>query len=357
MTTMFRFVSVLSLNFLLKRRFLLLIFTADFSLCMEMCAWVLVVLRDGNTSIQDQPHSGHPQTASTEPNKKRIDEITEEDRRVMMDIIATKLGIGNNAVQEMIGSLSYQKIWARWVPCLLNEDHKVQQKAITSEILQRYRDEGDDFLLSIVTGDNRWFHHFDPETKRQSMEWHHLDSPTKKKPKTMPSAKKITGTIFWDAEGCIFIEFLEPGKTIIAARYVQTLLKLRRALRDKCPRRKVILQEHDNAQPHTARLTLEKIENMWWEVLPHPLYSPDLAPSDYHFFGFVNNNNNNNLDWGPVPCFAPWKHCSQYGLLYDSPFSKRSYSGCQVSLASTTCGSPLAARGGTMDEKWWPNGA
>ena len=63
------------------------------------------------------------------------------------------------------------------------------------------------------------------------------------------------------------------------------------------------------------------------------------------------------LDWGPVPLFAPWKHCSQSGLLYDSPFSKRSYSGRQVPLASTTRGSPLAARGGTMGEKWWPNGA
>jgi len=38
-------------------------------------------------------------------------------------------------------------------------------------------------------------------------------------------------------------------------------------------------------------------------------------------------------------------------------FSKRSYFGRQVSLASTTRGSPLAARGGTMGEKWWPNGA
>jgi len=53
-------------------------------------------------------------------------------------------------------------------------------------------------------------------------------------------------------------------------------------------RRKVILQ-HDNARPHTALLTLEKTENMGWEVLPHPPYSPDLAPSDYHLFGFVKN--------------------------------------------------------------------
>ena len=64
-----------------------------------------------------------------------------------------------------------------------------------------------------------------------------------------------------------------------------------------------------------------------------------------------------NLVWGPVPLFALWKHCSQCGLLYDSPISKRSNFGRQVSLASTTRGSSLAARGGTMGEKWWPNGA
>ena len=116
-------------------------------------------------------------------------------------------------------------------------------------------------MLSIVTGDETLFHIFNPETKWQSMEWHHLDSPTKKKPKTVPSAKKIMGTVFWDAEGYILIDFLGPGKTINASDYVQTLRKIRRALHDKRPRRKVNLK-HDNARPHTAHLALEKIEKM-----------------------------------------------------------------------------------------------
>jgi hypothetical protein len=118
--------------------------------------------------------SGRPRTASTERNKERVDEIIQGDRRVTVDTIARKLGIGYSAVQEIIESLGYRKVCARWVPRLLTEDHKGQRKAITSEVLQRYRHEGDDFLLCIVTGDESWFHHFEPETKRQSMEWHHL---------------------------------------------------------------------------------------------------------------------------------------------------------------------------------------
>ena len=65
--------------------------------------------KDGNTSIQDQPRSSRPQTASTEPNKKRVDEIIKEDRHATLDAIATKLGIAHNAVQGMIGSLDYWK--------------------------------------------------------------------------------------------------------------------------------------------------------------------------------------------------------------------------------------------------------
>ena len=171
-------------------------------------------------------------------------------------------------------------------PNLLTEDHKGQRKAITSELLQRYRHEGGDFLLRIVTGDESWFHHFQPETKRQNMEWHHLHSPSKKKAKTVPSAVKVMGTVFWDAEGLILAEFLEPGQTITAAPYVQTLHKLRRALRDKRTGRNIIIL-HDNTRPHAARLTSEVIAKMGWEVPPHPSYSPDLTPSDYHIFGFV----------------------------------------------------------------------
>jgi predicted transcriptional regulator len=99
-----------------------------------------------------------------QPNKKRVDEIIKEDRCVTLDAVTTKLGIGHNAVQEMSGSLGYGKICARWVPRLLTEDHKVQQKAITSEILRRYRNSPDlapsDYhLISSVKNQMRGQHY------------------------------------------------------------------------------------------------------------------------------------------------------------------------------------------------------
>jgi len=77
---------------------------------------------------------GQPQH---EPKKKRVDEIIKEDRRVTLDAITTKLGIGHNAVQEIIGSLGYRKISPRWVPRLLTEDHKVQRKSRNASEISR----------------------------------------------------------------------------------------------------------------------------------------------------------------------------------------------------------------------------
>jgi hypothetical protein len=49
-----------------------------------------------------------------------------------------------------------------------------------------------------------------------------------------------------------------------------------------------LLLLHDNARPRTANKTNETLRNFKWEVLKHPPYSPDLAPSDFHLFGPLN---------------------------------------------------------------------
>jgi histone-lysine N-methyltransferase SETMAR len=44
-----------------------------------------------------------------------------------------------------------------------------------------------------------------------------------------------------------------------------------------------VLLQQDNARPHMAKKTLQKIEELEG-LLPHPPFSPDLVPSDYYLF-------------------------------------------------------------------------
>ncbi|KOX73116.1 Histone-lysine N-methyltransferase SETMAR [Melipona quadrifasciata] len=46
----------------------------------------------------------------------------------------------------------------------------------------------------------------------------------------------------------------------------------------------------DNARPHVALSVRQKLLQFDWDVLPHPPYSPDLAPSDYCLFLSLKNS-------------------------------------------------------------------
>ena len=47
--------------------------------------------------------------------------------------------------------------------------------------------------------------------------------------------------------------------------------------------------ESSKRRPHIASKTRQQLESLEWETLPHPPYSPDIAPSDYHLFRALKN--------------------------------------------------------------------
>ena len=57
--------------------------------------------------------------------------------------------------------------------------------------------------------DETWIHHFTPESKRSSSEWTAAGEPRPKRPKAQQSAGKVMASVFWDAHGIIFIDYLE----------------------------------------------------------------------------------------------------------------------------------------------------
>jgi histone-lysine N-methyltransferase SETMAR len=97
--------------------------------------------------------------------------------------------------------------------------------------------------------------------------------------------------IWWDMEGTIHYELLERNLTVTAERHCQQLRRLEEAIQQKRPgRRQGVILHRDNARPHTENMTKAAIQELDWENLPHPPYSPDLVPSDYHIFSSLSNN-------------------------------------------------------------------
>jgi histone-lysine N-methyltransferase SETMAR len=214
------------------------------------------------------------------------DELIRADRCITIDDLVLSLDIIHGSSVDIVSRLGYSKVCAKWVPKQLTNFHKEARVNACSQLLEYHNDDGN-FLSRIVTGDETWVHHFEPESKRASLEWRHPYSPRTKKFKTQQSAGKIMATVFWDVSGPILVEFTPKGTTINSDRYIETLKKLKARLKRVRPHldmSKVLLQ-HDNARPHTSLKTREAITSLGWTTLVHPPYSPDLAPSDYHLFG------------------------------------------------------------------------
>ena len=138
----------------------------------------------------------------------------------------------------------------------------------------------------MVTMDETWPYHYDPETKQPSVEWRHSGSPRSKRFRVQKSARKVLASIFWDQDDILLIDYLLKGKTINAEYYSSLLVQLKDILNEK--RRvkvaKLVLFLHDNAPAHRALATQKKLVYLGFQCLDHPPFSPYLAPLDYHPF-------------------------------------------------------------------------
>lgn len=241
----------------------------------------------GRTSLFDDPRSGRPADTCTPEIIEAVRKLIEKDPRIKAHELAAIVKLSKTSVLRILhDELNLSKLSARWIPRNLTEAQKRDRVRKARALLRRYRDDPDNFVDRVVTGDEVWLFHWDPESKQESMEWREIGANPPLKARTRPSCGKLMATIFWDSKGVLLVDYLEHGATINAAYYCQLLRNLREAIRRKRHGKLAlgILLLHDNARVHTAHTTQAVIRECRFEVLDHPPYSPDMAPSDYYLF-------------------------------------------------------------------------
>ena len=245
--------------------------------------------RNGSEVTGDQPRPGRPRTQCTEENKQIILGLIESNPRRSLVELSEATGISTHVVRTILKKdLCFKKKSAKFIPRELSEPQKWTRMTVAQDNIDLLcsKDDPEQFLQTIITGDETWVSTYEPNSKKQTQAWL---SPDQERPKKALSAsvKKTMLTAFFDCKGIVMIEFLTPGDTVKASTYIKTLAKLKECIRKKHPTlwsdRSFVIH-HDNASPHTAGETMTKVKEWGLTILEHPPYSPDLAPCDFALF-------------------------------------------------------------------------
>ncbi len=240
----------------------------------------------GNFDLNDTSRLGRPSNF----DEDHLKDFLRENGRQTCRELADKMNCSQNTVYNHLKSLGFKQKLGCWVPHELSEKDRKNRLQIVSQHLARYHatyGHNDRFLYRIVTGDEKWCFY---TNMIQRKEWVAPGEAPKTRVKQEPHLKKTMICVWWDWEGLIHWEMLESNKTIDKELYLDQLRRVNEAIQLKRPDRQggVILL-HDNASPHTAKSVKIALQELEWEVLRHPAYSPDLAPTDYHLFRSLSN--------------------------------------------------------------------
>jgi hypothetical protein len=166
-------------------------------------------------------------------------ELIRADRRITTDSVATALGCSHGlSYRIMHCCLKFRKVCTRSVPRELMDREAMNRVVLSMQHLSRHADKGEYMLNRAVTGDESWAHHYQPESKRASIQWKYSCSPSTKssKFKVTPSVGKVMLTVFWDSHAVLLAHFQKRGEHVNSASYCEDLLKLRDAIRKKTSR-------------------------------------------------------------------------------------------------------------------------
>ena len=189
------------------------------------------------------------------------------------------MGFSHTAIEKRLHALGKSNRSGKWIPHELSEENKAT-RVITAGILLKLAKKGS-FLDSIVTSDEKWIFYDNRTRKRQ---WLSTNEDPKPTPKPDIHSKKTLLCVWWSSRGLVHFEVLKSRQTVNSELYSSQLHRVDQAIRSQGLEPSSIHFLHDNAKSHTAKLTMEKIEELGWNVLPHAPYSPDMGPSDYHLF-------------------------------------------------------------------------
>lgn len=238
--------------------------------------------KSGRISVFDERCGGRP-TEIGDSKEEEVSSIILSNRRITIRELSSQVNVSLDSCHRILKSMGVRKLSSRFVPRFLTREMMDRRFECCEAFMNSLQEHGDDFKFNILTEDETALNLYLPTSRRESREWKFPDEkPSKMQRSGQSHGRCFMLTLFWDSNGVVLMDFADRDVKINAEYYIKLLEQVRRTRRKRRNLPYWIL--HDNAPIHTAGRTKATMQQLGFETLLHPPYSPDLAPSDFFLF-------------------------------------------------------------------------
>ena len=218
----------------------------------------------------------------TEKTVATVKTLIKEDARYGVQEINELSGIHSSSVLKILHErLRLRKICARWVPHLLTDEQKQSRVRLALQVIEKYDKCDPRHLEEIVTGDETWIYHFQPDSKAKNKVWVSSEGDGPVIARRCKTSNCMLYAIFFDSKGPALQIPDAKDSSVTGKFYGESVLT---ELVDFCQKRRPrtgvsgIKLLHDNAPAHKSATVQEYLKESGLDVLDHPPYSPTCPP-------------------------------------------------------------------------------
>uniref|UniRef100_A0A0K0FCL9 Histone-lysine N-methyltransferase SETMAR (inferred by orthology to a human protein) n=1 Tax=Strongyloides venezuelensis TaxID=75913 RepID=A0A0K0FCL9_STRVS len=216
--------------------------------------------RADNKDLKDEGRTYRPSTF----NEDFLKSLIQDDPYITTRELEEKMCYDHKTIARQINAPGYVQKLSRWVPHDLSDFQLANRK-------------NKSFLDRLITEDEKWIT-YDNSVRKIARCLPCEKAPVVAKPGIQREMRMLC--IWWNRSGAIYYEFLPHGQDV-SADFIRK--------RPTLANRKGIIFQQDKARPHVALKTRKKLDELCYEILSHPAYLPNVAPSDYHLFLSLQN--------------------------------------------------------------------
>lgn len=231
----------------------------------------MMKFRAGKYQITDQPKTGRRARIQPQTIRKMI----EEDPLLSATEICCIHGLGRTTVTTIITGLQLINVNKMWVPRKPSQELLNARMTSCRSLLNRHTQ--DPFLDRVIFEGERVIY-YNVNKKEQANNNDTLDRP---------GVHELIFQIWWDRGGPIFYKFNDQRR-LTKDNYIEeikTLIEELKSKRSKQPLERFII--HHNTIDHLSPENNQFIQELGWEQIYHTKSSPDLSPTNYCLFQYL----------------------------------------------------------------------